>query len=100
MYIYPLKIKNIVKRIKTEILFKLSNLNSNLALTLGYLNLALNNLAQGKYYLHLFHTLFTAFCHSPGSSLLRGGAGWMCEWLIVSVLKIEYYFNLHAAMKN
>ena len=28
-------------------LFKLSNLNSNLALTLGYLNLALNNSAQG-----------------------------------------------------
>ena len=26
-------------------LFKLSNLNSNLALTLGYLNLALNNWA-------------------------------------------------------
>ena len=27
-------------------LFKLSNLNANLALTLGYLNPALNNLAQ------------------------------------------------------
>ena len=35
------------KRIKTEMLFKLSNLNSNLALTLGYLNPALNSLAQG-----------------------------------------------------
>ena len=34
------------KRIKTEILFKLSNLNSNLALTLGYLKPALNNSAQ------------------------------------------------------
>ena len=34
------------KRIKTELLFKLSNLNSNLALTLGYLNPALNNSAQ------------------------------------------------------
>ena len=33
------------KRIKTELLFKLSNLNSNLALTLGYLNPALNNSA-------------------------------------------------------
>ena len=64
----------------------LSNLNSNLALTLGYLNLALNNLAQGKYCLHLFHTLFTAFCQSPGSSLRRGGASWTCEWLIVSGL--------------
>ena len=32
-------------RIKTEMLFQLSNLNSNLALTLGYLNPALNNLA-------------------------------------------------------
>ena len=30
------------KRIKTEPLFKFSNLNSNLALTLGYLNPALN----------------------------------------------------------
>ena len=29
-------------------LFKLSNLNSNLALTLGYLNPALNNLAQSN----------------------------------------------------
>ena len=29
-------------------MLKLSNLNSNLALTLGYLNPALNNLAQGK----------------------------------------------------
>ena len=29
-------------------LFKLSNLNSNLALTLGYLNPALNNLALGS----------------------------------------------------
>ena len=34
------------EKIKTEMLFKLSNLNSNLALTLGYLNPALNNLAQ------------------------------------------------------
>ena len=31
------------KRIKTEMLFKLSNLNSNLALTLGHLNPAVNN---------------------------------------------------------
>ena len=31
---------------KTEMLFKLSNLNSNLALTLCYLNPALNNSAQ------------------------------------------------------
>ena len=30
---------------KTEMFFKLSNLNSNLALTLGYLNPALNNSA-------------------------------------------------------
>ena len=30
-------------------LFKLSNLNSNLALTLGYLNPALNNSALGAY---------------------------------------------------
>ena len=35
------------KKNKTEMLFKLSNLNSNHALTLGYLNPALNNSAQG-----------------------------------------------------
>ena len=29
-------------------LFKLSNLKSNLTLTLGYFNAALNNLAQGN----------------------------------------------------
>ena len=40
------------KRIKTEMLFKLSNLNLNIALTLGYLNPALNNLIQ--YLLSLF----------------------------------------------
>ena len=34
------------KRIKAEMLFKLSNLNSNLSLTLGYLNSALNDSAQ------------------------------------------------------
>ena len=34
------------KRIKTEMLFKLLNLDSNLALTLGYFNPALNNPAQ------------------------------------------------------
>ena len=33
------------KRIKNELLFKLSNLNANLVLTLGYLNPALNNSA-------------------------------------------------------
>ena len=37
------------KKIKTEMLFKLSNLNSNLALTLGYLNPALNNSAQAAF---------------------------------------------------
>ena len=37
------------KRIKTEMLFKISNLNSNLALTLDYLNPALNNSAQFDY---------------------------------------------------
>ena len=35
-------------------LFKLSNLNSNLALTLGYLNLAVNNRGQHVYYLIFF----------------------------------------------
>ena len=36
-------------------LFKLSNLNSNLALTLGYLNLALNNSVQDIIRIALFH---------------------------------------------
>ena len=34
-------------------LFKLSNLNSNLALTLGYLNPALNNSAQENNFLYV-----------------------------------------------
>ena len=34
------------KKNKTEMLFKVSNLNLNLALTLGYLKPALNNSAQ------------------------------------------------------
>ena len=42
------KVNLYTKGIKTEMLFKLSNLNSNLALTLGYLNPALNNLALGE----------------------------------------------------
>ena len=36
----------LTERIKLTLLFKLSNLNSNFALTLGYLNPALNNPAQ------------------------------------------------------
>ena len=47
------------KRIKTEMLFKLSNLNLNIALTLGYLNPALNNLVQ--YLLSLFFFFFAIF---------------------------------------
>ena len=39
---YPI-INFLTKRIKLNLLFKLSNLNSNFALTPGYLNLALNN---------------------------------------------------------
>ena len=40
-------------------LFKLSNLNLNIALTLGYLNPALNNLVQ--YLLSLFFFFFCNF---------------------------------------
>ena len=36
------------KKNKTEMLFKLSNLNSNHALTLGYLNPALNNATRPR----------------------------------------------------
>ena len=45
----------ITERIKLNLLFKLSNLNSNFALTLGYLNPALNNPAQ---YINFSHTTF------------------------------------------
>ena len=43
-------------------LFKLSNLNSNLALTLGYLNPALNNSAQpsNNWALEMRHLFFAA----------------------------------------
>ena len=44
-------------------LFKLSNVNSNLALTLGYLNPALNNLALAStlffYYLNIYQQKYT-----------------------------------------
>ena len=40
-------IKLLTKRIKLNLLFKLSYLNSNFELTPGYLNPALNNSAQG-----------------------------------------------------
>ena len=39
------QINLLTKRIKLNLLYKLSYLNSNFALTLGYLNPALNNLA-------------------------------------------------------
>ena len=42
-------------------LFKLSNLDSNLALTLGYLNPALNNSAQGNINAVVFLDLKKAF---------------------------------------
>ena len=38
--------QHVDKRIKTEMLFTLSSVNANLAITLGYLNAALNNSAQ------------------------------------------------------
>ena len=47
------------KRIKTEMLFKLSNLNLNIALTLGYLNPALNNLVQYLVSLFFFFLQFS-----------------------------------------
>ena len=42
-------------------LFKLSNLNSNLALTLGHLNPAMNNSAQGNINAVVFLDLKKAF---------------------------------------
>ena len=71
------------KRIKTEMLFKLSNLNSNLALTLGYLNPALNSLAQGVnsgfQAMGMIEELFLGLKFSiPG--ILGGGKIWQVFW--------------------
>ena len=43
-------------------LFNLSNLNSNLALTLGYLNRALNNSALKHLYLQDRETIYESRC--------------------------------------
>ena len=53
-------------------LFKLSNLNSNLALTLGYLNPALNNSALG-FKLRLRGRLFAPDGYLSGSEFPRCG---------------------------
>ena len=50
------------RRIKLNLLFKLSLLNSNFALTLGYLNPALNNPAQGKQTLSFDPSLYKVPC--------------------------------------
>ena len=50
-------------------LFKLSNLNSNLALTLGYLNPALNNSAQ--IIIHHFSKAVTTISSSQESAISR-----------------------------
>ena len=64
-------------------LFKLSNLNSNLALTLGYLNPALNSLAQGVnsgfQAMVMIEELFLGLKFSiPG--ILGGGKIWQVFW--------------------
>ena len=57
------------KRIKIKMLFKLSNLNSNLALTMSYLNLALNNSAliinsfQALFLLLTLGIVYKNICH-------------------------------------
>lgn len=49
---------------------------------------------------HLVYCFPRLYFHrSLGSSLRRGGAGWTCEWLIVSVLLMRYNFNLCAVIK-
>ena len=60
------------KKIKTEILLKLSNLNSNLALTLGYLNPALNNSAQEFKVLILSFAVFVVV--ASGATVYKSGA--------------------------
>ena len=53
-------------------LFKLSNLNSNLVLTLGYLNPALNNSAQG---LNIFGRGFGRAYKQTEGFISEGGEG-------------------------
>ena len=52
-------------------LFKVSNLNSNLALTLSYLNPALNNSAQGFYFIEL-STAKVSFWVMNGDNVCQG----------------------------
>ena len=68
-------------------LFKLSNLNSNLALTLGYLNPALNNSAQGVTVMNISLTSLIR---------LRCQDRWVKKVLLTSVVQhvLFLYFDL------
>ena len=97
------------KRIKAEMLFKLSNLNSNLALTLGYLNPALKNSAL-NIFLSIFATLGNVLIlvalrnvssiHPPTKLLFRCLAipdlcvGLLCQPLYVYVVYITISLDI------
>ena len=82
------------KRIKTEMLFKLSYLNSNLALTLGYLNPALNNSALVFYYLLMAPVCICWWCvfiyvvHNAQLILFR-----LCTRLLFVLWRITFFFD-------
>ena len=78
------------KRIKTEMLFKLSNLNSNLALTLGYLNPPLEQLGG-------FQTGHQTQC--PVVSHVTSGSSHMI-YLFFEIGKLFLFFSIFDQVKN
>ena len=74
------------KRIKTKMVFKLSNLNSNLPLTLGYLNPALNNSAQGNVLFLIYKGKFTDCWLFCSKQTLRQPRNRVTDWSIAQLL--------------
>ena len=70
-----------MKRIELNLLFKLSYLNSNFALALGYLNPASNNLAQECF----FHA------GGGGGGQGEGGGGRGCDFFLLVCFLYFYY---------
>ena len=52
-------------------LFKLSNMNSNFALTLGYLNSALNNSAQVDSTTYRYHIIYSFKLPKPEEARMK-----------------------------
>ena len=74
------------KRIKTKMVFKLSNLNSNLPLTLGYLNPALNNSAQGNVLFLIYKGKFMDCWLFCSKQTLRQPRNRVTDWSIAQLL--------------